>query len=260
MATSDGNNQGFAYVDQQVTLTALTQNISNPTYQWYKSTTNNDITADSANIISGETQQTLVINGSGTETQSTTGTLYYNCLVSGTTDADTNKSITWQNRPSYATTFITSADTTNPNYSACTGSSVTLYTNRDGETAYCVASKFYSNAAGSSSPSLTAGWYAFNDGTNHNLRYIDASGTPQGCVTGGCAGKTDPTPVEPTVGYATIQKCANQRNAGLVRDVAFDGLNTRTKETLLQLNDFGGNKTDGCWTVNNTYTTLVKLG
>ena len=256
MATADGNNQGFAYVDQQVTLTALTQNITNPTYQWYKSTTNNDITADSGNIISGETQQTLVINGSGTETQSTTGTLYYNCLVSGTTDADTNKSIQWQNRPSYATTFITSADTTNPNYSACTGSSVTLYTNRDGETAYCVASKFYSNAAGSSSPSLTAGWYAFNDGTNHNIRYIDASGNPQGCVTGGCAGQEDPTPVAPTVGYATIQKCPNQTNAGIVRDVAFDGF-TRTTGEVIQLTDFGGNgTTDGCWTVTNTYTTL----
>lgn len=257
MATADGNNQGFAYVDQQVTLTALTQNITGPTYQWYKSATNDNITANPANIISGETQQTLVINGSGTQTQTTTGTFYYNCLVSGTTDADTNKSIQWQNRPSYATTFITSGDTTNPNYSACTGSSVTLYTNRDGETAYCVASKFYSNAAGSSSPALTPGWYAFNDGTNHNLRYIDASGNPQGCVTGGCAGQEDPTPVQPTVGYATIQKCPNQINAGIVRDVAFDGF-TRSTGEIIQLTDFGGDgTTDGCWTVTNTYTTLT---
>ena len=257
MATADGNNQGFAYVDQQVTLTALTQNITGPTYQWYKSATNDNITANPANIISGETQQTLIINGSGTQTQTTTGTFYYNCLVSGTTDADTNKSIQWQNRPSYATTFITSGDTTNPNYSACTGSSVTLYTNRDGETAYCVASKFYSNAAGSSSPALTPGWYAFNDGTNHNLRYIDASGNPQGCVTGGCAGQEDPTPVQPTVGYATIQKCPNQINAGIVRDVAFDGF-TRSTGEIIQLTDFGGDgTTDGCWTVTNTYTTLT---
>ena len=78
MATSDGNNQGVAYVDQQVTLTAITQNITNPSYQWYKSTTNNDITSIPANAISGETQQTLVINGSGTETQTTTGDIYYN--------------------------------------------------------------------------------------------------------------------------------------------------------------------------------------
>lgn len=256
MATSDGNNQSFAYVDQQVTLTALTQNITNPTYQWYKSTTNNDITADSGNIISGETQQTLVINGSGTETQSTTGTLYYNCLVSGTTDADTNKSITWQNRPGYAVTFTASADNVNPAYSACTGTSTTIYTNRDGETAYCVASKFYSNAAGSSSPSLTPGWYAFNDGTNHNLRFIEADGTPQGCVTGGCTGNPDPPPVTPTVGYATIQKCPNQTNAGIVRDVAFDGFTRNTGE-IIQLTDFGGNgTTDGCWTVTNTYTSL----
>jgi hypothetical protein len=256
MATADGNKQGFAYVDQQVTLTALTQNISNPTYQWYKSTTNNDITANPANAISGETQQTLVINGSGTETQSTTGTLYYNCLVSGTTDADTNKSIQWQNRPSYATTFITSADTTNPNYGACTGSSVTLYTNRDGETAYCVASKFYSNAAGSSSPALTPGWYAFNDGTNHNLRYIDASGNPQGCVTGGCTGNPGPTPVDPTITYATIQKCDNQDNAGLVKDVVIDGLEY-AQGNVLQLNDFNGdNKTDGCWQITTKHSTL----
>jgi len=258
MATADGNNQGFAYVDQQVTLTALTQNITDPSYQWYKSTTNNDITSIPGNAISGETQQTLVINGSGTETQSTTGTLYYNCLVSSSTDADTNKSITWQNRPSYSTTFITSADTDNPNYSACTGSSVTLHTNRDGETAYCVASKFYSNAAGSSSPALTAGWYAFDnpDNTDHYLRYIDASGNPQGCVTGGCEGQEDPTPVNPTVGYARIQKCPNQTNAGIVKYVTFDGF-TRAEGDIVQLTDFGGDGlTDGCWTVTNVYTTL----
>ena len=256
MATSDGNNQSFAYIDQQVTLTALTQNITNPTYQWYKSTTNNDITADSGNIISGETQQTLVINGSGTETQSTTGTLYYNCLVSGTTDADTNKSITWQNRPGYAVTFAASADNVNPAYSACTGTSTTIYTNRDGETAYCVASKFYSNAAGSSSPSLTPGWYAFNDGTNHNLRFIEADGTPQGCVTGGCAGNPDPTPVDPTITYATIQKCANQTNAGAVRDVVIDGLEY-AQGNVLQLNDFAGTgTTNGCWEITTKHTTL----
>jgi len=257
MSTSDGNNQGFAYVDQQVILTALTQNISNPTYQWYKSTTNNDITSIPGNAISGETQQTLVINGTGTETQSTTGTLYYNCLVSGTTDADTNKSITWQNRPGYAVTFTASADNVNPAYSACTGTSTTIYTNRDGETAYCVASKFYSNAAGSSSPSLTPGWYAFNDGTNHNLRFIEADGTPQGCVTGGCGGAEDPTPVEPTVGYARIQKCPNQTNAGAVRFVAFDGFEYSNTNIVIQLDDFGGDgTTDGCWNITNIYSTL----
>ena len=256
MATSDGNNQSFAYVDQQVTLTALTQNITNPTYQWYKSTTNNDITSNPANAISGETQQTLVINGSGTETQSTTGTLYYNCLVSGTTDADTNKSITWQNRPGYAVTFAASADNVNPSYSACTGTSTTIYTNRDGETAYCVASKFYSNAAGSSSPALTPGWYAFDDGTNHNLRFIEADGTPQGCVTGGCTGNPDPTPVDPTITYATIQKCANQTNAGIVRDVVIDGLEY-AQGNVLQLNDFAGtNTTDGCWQITTKHSTL----
>jgi hypothetical protein len=256
MATGDGNNQGVAYVDQQVTLKAITQNITGPTYQWYKSATNNDITSIPGNAISGETQQTLIINGTGTETQSTTGTLYYNCLVSGTTDADTNKAIQWGNRPSYGTTFITSADTTNPNYSACTGSSVTLYTNRDGETAYCVASKFYSNAAGSSSPALTAGWYAFNDGTNHNIRYIDASGNPQGCVTGGCTETPDPTPSQPTAGYATIQKCPNQTNAGIVFDVAFDGF-TRDAGQIVQLTDFAGNGTSsGCYEITQVYVTL----
>ena len=260
MATSDGNNQGVAYVDQQVTLTAITQNITNPSYQWYKSTTNNDITSIPANAISGETQQTLVINGSGTETQTTTGDIYYNCLVSATTDADTNKSIQWTNRPSYGTTFITSADTTNPNYSACTGSSETLYTNRDGETAYCVASKFYSNAAGSSSPSLTPGWYAFNDGTNHNLRYIDASGNPQGCVTGGCTGNPDQTPVDPIITYATIRKCDNQTNSGAVRDVVIDGLEYAQWD-VLQLNDFAGtNTTDGCWQITTKHSTPFAPG
>jgi hypothetical protein len=262
MATSDGNNQGFAYVDQQVILTALTQNITNPSYQWYKSTTNNDITSNPANAISGETQQTLVINGSGTETQSTTGTLYYNCLVSGTTDADTNKSITWQNRPSFATTFVSSGSIDPVNYGACTGTPVTIYGNRDSLTNFCVPSAtFFSNPQGSSSPSLSTGWYAFDDGTRHNLRYIEANGIPAtGCVTGGCTGNPDPEPEDPIITYATIQKCANQTNAGIVRDVVIDGLEY-AQGNVLQLNDFAGtNTTDGCWQITTKHSTPFAPG
>ncbi len=258
MATGDGNNQGFAFVDQQVILTALTQNITNPSYQWYKSTTNNDITSIPGNAISGETQQTLVINGSGTETQSTTGTLYYNCLVSGTTDADTNKSITWEDRPSFTTTFVSSGSIDPVNYGACTGTPVTIYGNRDSVTNFCVPSAtFFSNPEGSSSPSLSTGWYAFNDGTNHNLRYIEANGIPAtGCVTGGCTETPDPTPSQPTAGYATIQKCPNQPNAGIVFDVAFDGF-TRDANQIVQLTDFAGNGTSsGCYQITEVYVTL----
>jgi len=258
--TSDGNNLGFAYTHQQVKFTAVTQNISNPTYQWYKSTTNNDITADSNNIITGETSQTLVINGSGTQTQTTTGTLYYNCLVSSTTDADTNKSITWQNRPSYSVIYITSDNTETPNYNACAtgtgGTAYTIYVDRAGATSFCAATKFYSNAQGSSSPSLpVSGWYSYNDGVNTAfLRYIYATDVPPlGCVTGGCAGQQNTNPVGSTVGYATIQKCPNQVNAGEVRDVIFDGL-TRQEGDIVKLTDFAGNgKSDGCWTVTNVY-------
>ena len=260
MATADGNNQGFAYVDQQVILTALTQNITNPSYQWYKSTTNNDITSIPANAISGETQQTLVINGSGTETQSTTGTFYYNCLVSSTTDADTNKSITWQDRVFFDARYITSGNTENPNYDACDTSTSTayrLYGDRDGETGFCNSNKFYSNAEGSSSPSLPVnGWYAFDDGTNHTIRYIDTSGNPQGCVIGGCTETPDPTPSQPTAGYATIQKCPNQLNPGIVFDVAFDGF-TRDAGQIVQLTDFAGNGTSsGCYEITQVYVTL----
>ena len=262
--TSDGNNLGFAYTHQQIKFTAVTQNISNPTYQWYKSTTNNDITADSNNIITGETSQTLVINGSGTQTQTTTGTFYYNCLVSGTTDADTNKSIEWQNRPSYSVIYIESDNTVTPNYDACStsagGTTYTIYTDRAGAEDFCRATKFYSNAQGSSSPDLpVSGWYSYNDGVNTAfLRYIyKGSVAPLGCVTGGCAGQQNTTPVSSTVGYATIQKCPNQVNAGEVRDVAFDGF-TRQEGDVIKLTDFAGNgKSDGCWTVTNTYTTLA---
>ncbi len=260
MATADGNNQGVAYVDQQVTLTAITQNITNPSYQWYKSTTNNDITSIPANAISGETQQTLVINGSGTETQTTTGDIYYNCLVSSTTDADTNKSITWQDRVFFDARYITSDNTENPNYDACDTSTSTAYRlfgDRDGETGFCNSNKFYSNAEGSSSPSLPVnGWYAFDDGTNHTIRYIDTSGNPQGCVIGGCTETPDPTPEQPTAGYATIQKCPNQLNPGIVFDVAFDGF-TRDAGQIVQLTDFAGNGTSsGCYEITQVYVTL----
>ena len=259
MSSGDGNNIAFAYVSQRVELTAITQNITNPSYQWEKG-----ISAGNLSDISGETQQNLVINeiGGGGETQTTTGVVYYNCKVSGTgvTDekADTDEVLTWQDRPSFATTFVSSGSIDPVNYGACTGTPVTIYGNRDSLTNFCVPSAtFFSNPQGSSSPSLSTGWYAFDDGTNHNLRYIEANGIPAtGCVTGGCTETPDPTPSQPTAGYATIQKCPNQLNPGIVFDVAFDGF-TRDAGQIVQLTDFAGNGTSsGCYEITQVYVTL----
>ena len=260
MSSGDGNNIAFAYVSQRVELTAITQNITNPSYQWEKGSSQGNLSD-----ISGETQQNLVINeiGGGGETQTSTGVVYYNCKVSGTgvTDekADTDEVLTWQDRPSFATTFVSSDSIDPVNYGACTGSAVTIYGDRDSLTNFCEPSAtFFSNPQGSSSPSLSTGWYAFNDGTNHNLRYIESNGIPAtGCVTGGCSGNPDPTPVAPTVGYATIQKCPNQLNPGIVFDVAFDGF-TRGAGDIVQLTDFAGNGTSsGCYQITEIYTTLT---
>ena len=95
MSSDDGNNIAFAYVSQRVELTAITQNITNPSYQWQKGSSQGNLSD-----ISGQTQQNLVINeiGGGGETQTTTGVVYYNCKVSGTgvTDekADTDEVLT----------------------------------------------------------------------------------------------------------------------------------------------------------------------
>jgi hypothetical protein len=259
MASDDGNNIAFAYVSQRVELTAITQNITNPSYQWEKGSSQGNLSD-----ISGETQQNLVINeiGGGGETQTSTGVVYYNCKVSGTgvTDekADTDEVLTWQDRPSFATTFVSSGSIDPVNYGACTGTPVTIYGDRDSLTNFCVPSAtFFSNPQGSSSPSLSTGWYAFDDGTNHNLRYIEANGIPAtGCVTGGCTETPDPTPSQPTAGYATIQKCPNQTNAGIVFDVAFDGF-TRDAGQIVQLTDFAGNGTSsGCYEITQVYVTL----
>ena len=259
MSSDDGNNIAFAYVSQRVELTAITQNITNPSYQWQKGSSQGNLSD-----ISGQTQQNLVINeiGGGGETQTTTGVVYYNCKVSGTgvTDekADTDEVLTWQDRPSFATTFVSSGSIDPVNYGACSGSAVTIYGNRDSLTNFCVPSAtFFSNPQGSSSPSLSTGWYAFNDGTNHSLRYIEANGIPAtGCVTGGCTETPDPTPSQPTAGYATIQKCPNQPNAGIVFDVAFDGF-TRDANQIVQLTDFAGNGTSsGCYEITQVYVTL----
>ena len=260
MSSGDGNNIAFAYVSQRVELTAITQNITNPSYQWEKGSSQGNLSD-----ISGETQQNLVINeiGGGGETQTSTGVVYYNCKVSGTgvTDekADTDEVLTWQDRPSFATTFVSSGSIDPVNYGACTGTPVTIYGDRDSLTNFCVPSAtFFSNPQGSSSPSLSTGWYAFDDGTNHNLRYIEANGIPAtGCVTGGCTETPDPTPSQPTAGYATIQKCPNQTNAGIVFDVAFDGF-TRDAGQIVQLTDFAGNGTSsGCYQITEIYTTLT---
>ena len=65
-------NAAASFTSQETIFTATTANISNPSYQWYKGTSNTGGTA-ALTAISGETSSTLYINrsGGGGETQTT---------------------------------------------------------------------------------------------------------------------------------------------------------------------------------------------
>ena len=80
--------------------------------------------SSSLSNISGATSQQLVINktGGGGETQTSTGTIFYNCAVSSTS-ATSPRSITWENRTSYAAKFSASAP---PSKAACSGTSINI--------------------------------------------------------------------------------------------------------------------------------------
>ena len=255
-SSSDGPNIHAAFTYQKVTLLAsVTGLTTTPTYQWYKGTSSTGGTA-ALTAITGETSEKLIINDGG-ETQTTTGNIYYNCLVSGSYEDDTNYYILWDSRPSFSLKYYASAAAS---ISACTGTPVTLYGDRAGVTAFCVAEKFYSNAAGSSSPAISAGTYSDStDGTNNNFRYIEASGIPQGCVPYGCEG---PPVVQPTTG--TIQKvyarrCQGQDSPGRYEYFLFDGFEGYLAgQHILDIKDVNQVGGRGCYelieTFDDTYT------
>lgn len=255
-SSSDGDAINSAFTSQKVTLTATVAGAGSTEldYQWYKGTTAAGGTAV-LNAISGETNNALVINDGG-ETQTSTGTFYYNCLVNGTLEDESNYLIVWDARPSFSLKYYASAAAS---ISACTGTPVTLYGDRAGVTAFCVAEKFYSNAAGTAG-GISAGTYSDStDGTNNNFRYIEASGIPQGCVPYGCQG---PPVVQPTTG--TIQKvyarrCQGQDSPGRYEYFLFDGFEGYLAgQHILDIKDVSQVGGRGCYelieTFDDTYT------
>jgi len=257
MSTSDGNNQGFAFVSQRTKLVAIAENITNPTYQWTKGSS-----AGSQSDISGETSSELIINevGGGGETQTSAGDVFYNCKVSGVgvTDltATTAKQITWQTRPSFALRF---ASTGAASDTACSsGTTVTIYGDRDAVTAFCVGNQFYANADGTGA--LSPGTYSDStNGTNNNYRYIEASGIAGPCINYGCAG---PPASQPTT---NIQKVALRRctstgdaNSGRLEYIVFDNFEYQLGN-ILSLKDFGQTGGAGCYELIEIYADNYNL-
>lgn len=256
MSTSDGNNQGFAFVSQRVELVALPQNITNATYQWEKGSSSG---ASNMSNISGATSSTLIINevGGGGETQTSAAVVYYNCKVSGTgvtnQRADVFKSITWQGRPSFSLKFASTNEASN---TACTGSSVTIYGDRNAITAFCVGTQFYANANGTGA--LSPGSYSDStNGTNNNFRYIEASGIPGPCINYGCAG---PPVSQPTTSIqkVAVKRCANQTNAGRTEYLLFDNFEYQLGN-ILSLKDFGQAGGVGCYELIEIYADNYNL-
>ena len=246
MSTSDGNNQGKAYVSQRTVLTASSQNITNPSYQWSKANS-----GGSLSNISGATSQQLVINesGGGGETQTSTGTKIYNCSVSGTS-ASSNLQIIWENRTSYSAKYSTQPP---PSKSACSGTAITLYADRNGANEFCLATAFFEDATGQT-PATTGRTYSNStNGQNGSFRQVSGSGSTY--TLGSCANNDCTDPVDPTTG--TIQKlaltrCPNQTNAGITEYFVFKDFSYGVG-TILHLKNFGQSGGEGCYTIATQY-------
>ena len=244
MSTSDGNNQGKAYVSQQTTLSATSQNISNPSYQWSKADSGGSLAP-----ISGETSQQLIINktGGGGETQTSTGTKIYNCSVSGTSAAS-NLQIVWENRTAYSLKYHTSGSA---NSASCTGTSITLYADRNGANEFCLATAFFSDATGQTLATGGRSYSNSTNGSNKGFRYITSS--PYSL--GSCANNDCTTPSQPTSGTIhkiAVTRCPNQTNAGateymILKDFSYG------EGTVLKFKDFGQSGGAGCYTITNVY-------
>ena len=254
MSTSDGNNQGFAFVSQRTELTAVVQNITNASYQWEKGSSSG---ASNMTNISGATSSSLVINevGGGGETQTSAGVVFYNCKVIGTgvttTRADVFKSITWQARTSFPLKFVADpSDNGIANNASCTGSSVTIHGDRDAITAFCVGTKFFANADGSGT--LTRGTYSDStSGTNNNYRYIAANGIAGPCINYGCAGAPVSQPTT-NIQKVAVKRCDNQTNAGRTEYIIFNNFE-RQLGNIIKLKDFGQTGGEGCYEIIEIY-------
>ena len=245
-----GSDAHAAFTYQRTTLTATTSNINSPSYQWYKGNFPDGGTAV-LSAITGETSSQLIINGGSGETQTTTGTVYYNCLVNDTYEAAANYDILWDARPSFSLKYYASGSAS---ISACTGSSVTLYGDRAGVTAFCVAEKFYSNPAGTTG-GISAGTYSDSTtGTDGNFRYIEASGIPTGCVDWGCAGPPVTQPTTGTIQKVYARRCQNQDSPGRYEYFLFDGFEGYLAgQHILDIKDVGQVGGRGCYELIETF-------
>lgn len=255
-SNEDGDDIVAAFTSQKVTLTATVAGTDSTelTYQWYKGTSESGGTA-SLSAITDETQNALVINDGG-QTQTTTGTVYYNCKVNDTFEDVTNYAIVWDSRPSFSLKYYASAEA---NIQACTGTSVTLFGDRAGITSFCATEKFYSNAAGSTG-GIAAGSYSDSiTGTNNNFRYIEASGIPKGCIPYGCEGEPVSQPTTGTIQKVYARRCQGQDSPGIYEYFLFDGFEGYLAgEHILDIKDVGQPGGRGCYelitTFEKTYT------
>ena len=255
MSTSDGNNQGFAFVSQRVKLVAVAENITNPTYQWTKGSS-----SGSQSDISGETSSELIINevGGGGETQTSAGDVFYNCKVSGVGVTDltstTARQITWEARPSFTLRFASTASASN---TACTsGTTVTIHGDRDAKTAFCVGNQFFANADGTGA--LSAGTYSdSSSGTDNNYRYIEASGIAGPCINYGCAGEPVSQPTT-NIQKVAVRRCPDQTNAGALEYIIFDNFEYGLGN-VLRFNDFGQSGGAGCYEIIEIFSDSTTL-
>jgi len=257
-SNSDSNEASTSFIYQKTTLTVTTANITGDiTYQWYKGTFADGGTAV-LSPISGEITDTLVINeiGGGGETQTTTGQLYYNCLVSNQYEDDLNRGILWDSRSSFTLRF---ASTNAASDTACSSATtVTIWGDRNSVTSFCVGNQFYSNEQGNSSPSLSAGTYSTStNGTNGDFRYIESNGVAAACVNGGCEG-VDPTPDPAPVQQRLLaRRCQGQDSAGVYEYFRFDGFQYAnegdTFDNILDIGDVSQSGGRGCYETIETY-------
>ena len=248
-ATSeDGIDIHAAFKSQKVIITASIANISTPTYKWYKGASSGGGTG-SLSLISGETSEELKINYGG-EAQTSTGSVYYNCKVSsgGVDTEDTaNYLIAWDDRATYKTTSAKFYTSSSANITACTSPTSTydIFPDRAGTTAFCTATKFYTDAAGTT----VAPVGTYSDGTN--FRYVTTNGVAEGCVDYGCAGPPGSQPTSGTIQKLRVRRCDDSTKTEYF---LLDGI-TYSNPTayILDVKDVGQSGGQGCYQIIHEY-------